>query len=48
MPWLLVELQVSVALHLAVSHKYYDIVQELVSGCIAMLIRNVLRCSTLM
>jgi fructose-specific phosphotransferase system IIC component len=42
MPCLLVALLVSVAVHLALSHMYYDIVQGFISGCLAALVQKVL------
>jgi hypothetical protein len=36
------------AVHLAVNHMHYNIIQGLVSGCAALLARKVLGCSRLM
>jgi hypothetical protein len=41
-PWLLVALLTYVAVCLAVSHMHYDIIQGLISCCIATLVRKIL------
>jgi hypothetical protein len=48
MPWLLVALQVCIAVYLVVSYMLYNIVQALVSSYTAVLIRKVLGYSRLM
>jgi hypothetical protein len=47
MQWLIVVLQASVSMCLAMSYMYYNIIMGLISGCIVVLIRKVLGCFVL-